>query len=112
MDATGAIAAGSPVMVSPPRLVRAAHEFESQMMKELLEKMTDGGAFLGDGEEGSSSQALGQFAADALGRGLSERGGFGIATRIVAELSQSGSGARAGKVTTNPHDNTVMGGSE
>ena len=32
-----------------PRLVRAAHEFEAQMMKELLKPMTASGSLTGDG---------------------------------------------------------------
>ena len=31
-----------------PRLVRAAHEFEGQMMKELLKPMTSGDALTGE----------------------------------------------------------------
>jgi Rod binding domain-containing protein len=77
-----------------PRLVRAAHEFEGQMMKELLKPMTGGDALAGgDGDDDSSvdsSGALGEFASEALGQALSERGGFGIADRIVRELSHSG----------------------
>ena len=42
-----------------PRLVRAAHEFEGQMMKELLKPMTDGDALTGaeDGDSDSGSRA-------------------------------------------------------
>jgi len=75
----------------PPRLVHAAHEFEAQMMQELLKPMTSGNGL--DGEDGSASgsgSALAGFASEALGRALSERGGFGIATGIVHELSHSG----------------------
>jgi Rod binding domain-containing protein len=72
-----------------PRLVRAAHEFEAQMMNELLKPLTSGGALTGDEEDSSSGSggALGQFASEALGQALSEHGGFGIAQQIVRELS-------------------------
>ncbi len=78
-----------------PRLVRAAHEFEGQMMKELLKPMTGGdaltGAEDGDSDSGAGSEgALGEFASEALGQALSQRGGFGIADKIVKELSHSG----------------------
>lgn len=76
--------------VPSPRLVKAAHEFEGQMMKELLKPMTAAGLGGEDGDGGNgagSSGALGEFAAEALGRALSERGGFGIANRIVRELT-------------------------
>jgi hypothetical protein len=40
-----------------------------------------------DGDDGGSTGALGEYASEALGRALSERGGFGIAAGIVKELS-------------------------
>jgi len=85
--------AAAPLPASPqPRLVNAAHDFEAQMINELLKPLT-AGASLGDDESDSGSGsggALGQFAAESLGRALSDRGGFGIATSIVRELSQFG----------------------
>ena len=59
------------------------------MLKELLKPMTAGDGLTG--EEGSnSSGALGEYATEALGQALSQRGGFGIANRIVSSLSHSG----------------------
>jgi len=90
-----------------PRLVRAAHEFEGQMMKEMLKPMTNGDSLTGadddaDSDAGSGG-ALGEFASEALGQSLSERGGFGIADRIVKDLSRSGNRHESGKVTKNLH---------
>ena len=100
-----------------PRLVRAAHEFEGQMMKELLKPMTGGdaltGAEDGDSDSGAGSEgALGEFASEALGQALSQRGGFGIADRIVKELSDSGQRYGDAKVTGKLHGDTVMRASE
>lgn len=96
-----------------PRLVRAAHEFEGQMMKELLKPMTSGDALSGDDEdEAGSSGTLSEFGAEALGQALSQQGGFGIANQIVKELSHSGNQRHHGKVTGNLHANTVMRSSE
>jgi Rod binding domain-containing protein len=103
-----------------PKLVRAAHEFEAQMMQELLRPMTSGDGLTG-GDDGSgmelgsgsgSGGALADFATEALGQALSERGGFGIADSIVRELSaihpeQRSSGV-TNKVTGDPHRNTVL----
>ena len=105
--------AGQTASGGSPRLVRAAHEFEGQMMKGLLTPMTGGDALTGDEDDdpdsGAGSQGvLGEFASEALGRALSERGGFGIADRIVRELSRSGNQDGNRKVTTNLHGNTVM----
>jgi Rod binding domain-containing protein len=82
-----------------PRLVRAAHEFEAQMMKELLKPMTNNSSLTGDEGDSSSGSggALGQFASEALGRALSDQGGFGIARQIVHELSSVKSRAESPK---------------
>jgi Rod binding domain-containing protein len=82
--------------------VRAAREFEAQMMKELLEPMTGGDAMTGDedsslpGSGAGSGGALADFASQALGQGLSQHGGFGIANQIVRELSHSGKLSESG----------------
>ena len=70
-----------------PRLVRAAHEFEAAMMKELMAPLSSGDDSLGGGDEEGSSSALNSFAQEALGKALSEHGGFGIAKSIIRELS-------------------------
>lgn len=96
-----------------PRLLRAAHEFEGQMMQELLKPMMRGDALTGAEEDDSDSGAgsggaLGEFASEMLGQALSERGGFGIADRILRELSPSGNRHAGEKVTGRLHHNTVM----
>jgi flagellar protein FlgJ len=84
----GAGAAGaSRSAVSENRLIGAAHEFEGQMLQELLKPMASSGLD-GDGDDGESGGILGDFAAEALGRGLSERGGLGIANQILGQLSR------------------------
>lgn len=90
-----------------PRLVRAAHEFEGQMMKELLKPMTNSEND-GDDDDSGSGGSLGEFASEALGQGLSQQGGFGIADRIVKELSHSGTGIHAGKAIGNLHSKTAI----
>jgi Rod binding domain-containing protein len=116
---TAAAAAGVPGQTPAvnPRLVRAAHEFEGQMMKELLQPMMQGDGLGGDDDDGSgldlgsgsgSGGALSEFASEALGQALSERGGFGIADQIIRELSPKGNHRSAGKVTSDLHGNTVM----
>jgi len=88
-------AEGSNSVPAQPRLVHAAHEFEAQMMKELLKPMTDGETLTGDDENRSGSNgALGQFASESLGRALSEHGGLGIAHQILGELSPIGNRTR------------------
>jgi Rod binding domain-containing protein len=103
--------APNPKLVNP-KLLSAAHQFEGAMMKELLKPMTeddglggdDSGLDLGSGSGG----ALSEFASESLGQALSERGGFGIANRIISELSRNGNREGIGKVTHHLHPNTVM----
>ena len=91
--------AGKGDAAASPRLVRAAHEFEGQMMQQLLKPMTHGDALTGtDADEDSgagSGGALGEFASEALGQSLSERGGLGIAKQIIQELSHPGNRTKA-----------------
>lgn len=106
MEGTAAMDRSAP----SPRLTKAAHEFEGQMMKELLTPLTSGDALTGEDDSDAgvgSSGALSQFASDALGQALSVRGGFGIADRIVHELSHSGKPSGTGKVTGSLHQNTA-----
>jgi Rod binding domain-containing protein len=93
-----------------PRLVKAAHEFEAQMMKELMKPLSHSSALTGtdtDDDSGSAG-ALGEFASEALGKALSERGGFGIASSIIKHLSTPA--ARNGTVSVigNLPMNTVI----
>jgi Rod binding domain-containing protein len=104
-------AAGTAAQSAPqPRLVHAAHEFEAQMMTELMKPMTHGSSLTGEDEDSDSGSegALGQFASEAMGKALSEHGGFGIATSIIKDLSHSGNQSGAIPVTGNLHGNTVM----
>lgn len=104
---------GSTAPAAQPRLVNAAHEFEAQMMKELLKPMAAGatdpltGEETGEDQDSGSGSALGEFAAEALGRALSERGGLGIANKIIGQLSAGGNKNAPGTVTAKAHGNTV-----
>ena len=97
-------AADQATAMPPPRLVQAAHQFEGQLMKELLKPMTDYHGLAGaDDDDADSADALSEFASEAMGQSLSERGGLGIAHRIIQELSHSGNHHESGKVTGNLH---------
>jgi Rod binding domain-containing protein len=111
ITAATAASTGATASVTPqPRLVHAAHEFEAQMMQELLKPMTSGDGL--DGEDADSASgsggALGAFASESLGQALSEQGGFGIATGIVRQLSAAGNKPVTTEVTGSLHGNTVI----
>jgi Rod binding domain-containing protein len=93
MSGVAGLGGGNPALCGPaePRLVRAAHEFEAQMMKELLRPMTASGSLTGeDGGDGGGTGTLGEFASESLAGALSAGGGFGMAHRILGELSRCG----------------------
>jgi Rod binding domain-containing protein len=109
-------AAGTGTAATPqPRLVKAAHEFEAQMMKELMKPLNHGSSLTGadaDDDDSGSGGALGEFASEALGRALSEQGGFGVASSIVKQLSHAGNQNGTPQVTGNLHGNTEIKGAE
>jgi peptidoglycan hydrolase FlgJ len=89
--------AGDTADTPDPRLKPAAHEFEACLMKEFLEPLQKDPLFsedgTGDGEGGAG--ALMSFGAEALARAISERGGFGIASKIIGHF-----GATQGRAGT------------
>jgi Rod binding domain-containing protein len=93
--------------IPQPRLVKAAHEFEAQLMKEILKPLTAGGGLTGSDDDSGSTGALGDYAGESLGRALSEQGGFGIADSIIAQVSQSGNRPAPAPVIGNPHADTA-----
>jgi Rod binding domain-containing protein len=95
-----------------PRLMGAAQEFEAQMMKELLNPLTERDALTGEepesGGDAGAAGALGAFASEALGQAISRRGGFGIADHIMAELSRSGHPSAKGKSADSAHEKNTI----
>jgi Rod binding domain-containing protein len=95
---SGGTAAGATNGIDP-RLKPAAHEFEACLMQEFLKPLQhdalfddpdDGQSGGGmDGESGTGSDnALMSFGSEALAKAISERGGFGIATKIISHFEQ------------------------
>ena len=74
----------------PTRLVKAAHEFEAQLMKEILKPVTADEGFCVDENDSGSGGILKEFAGEALGLALSVHGGLGIAKSIVQSLPHPG----------------------
>ncbi len=91
MVVTGPAAAAAATGLSDTRLKPAAHEFEACLMKEFLEPLQHDALFDdGDRQESAegSGNALMSFGSEALARAISERGGFGIAAKIVAQFGK------------------------
>ena len=101
MEAVGRVQGGGARAMSKVQLVQAAHEFEAQMMKELIRPMTRCDE---DGSEMGPGRALSEFAGEALGQALSRGGGFGIANRILASLSRNETDCESGPILGKPGD--------
>ena len=81
-----------PAIAPSPKLVAAAHEFEAQMMKELLKPLSSSGLAGADGDgdnDSGSGNALASYATEAFGKALSNGGGFGVAKSIIHSLTHS-----------------------
>jgi Rod binding domain-containing protein len=97
-----------------PRLKPAAHEFEACMMKEFLEPLQHDALF-DDGKDGAGSDgsdnALMSFGSEALARAISDRGGFGIATKIIGQLEGTKTQA-GGPAVNSDHSHKINGKSD
>jgi Rod binding domain-containing protein len=84
------------VQAKNPKLERSAHEFEASLMAELLKPLQEGDGLTGEDSDSSagSGGALAGFASQSLARAISERGGFGIADRILHQLQSTSTGAQ------------------
>jgi Rod binding domain-containing protein len=80
-----------------PRLERSAHEFEASLMAELLKPMQQSDGLTGEDSGDGSGGALAGFASESLARAISERGGFGIADRILHQFESGHSSDQKGQ---------------
>ena len=92
---------------SNPKLQSAAHEFEASLMKEFLKPLQHDSLFAEEASDDEdvttgSAEALMSYGAEAMAKAISERGGFGIAQKILdhfkATDDRGQSGAKMGDV--------------
>jgi len=83
-----------------PRLKPAAHEFEAYLMKDFLEPLQHDTLFDDDGKDSDDggANALMNFGSEALAKAISERGGFGIAAKILGRLDKEQGSPAPGRV--------------
>ena len=73
------------------KLVDAAQQFEATMLQEMLKPMRGGRDSWGGDEksdEDSAADTISSFGTEALAKSISEKGGFGIAKQIIAQVGQ------------------------
>lgn len=93
------------------QLARAAQEFEAQMMKELLKPMTGQDTLADMQDDGTGGVGiLSEFSSEALAQAISKQGGFGIADRILKELSRSAHGTHGGNAAGDQQQKSATSG--
>ena len=80
--------AGPGVLVTPPRSVRAAREFEASLVAELLSSLEKSFAGLPGDSNVAGADDYNYMGTHALAEGIAARGGFGIASLIARELEK------------------------
>jgi Rod binding domain-containing protein len=78
-------AAGDPAAGAPPKLVKAAHEFEAILLESWLEKMNK--SFVGETASlDPAHDTVSSLGSQAIAQALAARGGIGIANMILRQL--------------------------
>lgn len=84
-------AAGEAGDLRNARLRVAARQFEASLMSELTKPFSERGGLFADSDTDSgdrSGDAVSGYGSEALARAMADRGGFGIARSIVAEVTR------------------------
>jgi Rod binding domain-containing protein len=77
----------------PSRVEKAASEFESLLIAQLLQSMRTESGWLGTGEDASSSSLI-ELAEQQLASAMSAQGGLGLAKLVAQGLHQPADQAR------------------
>jgi flagellar protein FlgJ len=105
---------GSAAQMKDPKLARSAHEFEASLMSELLKPMQESDGVTGEDSDGGgagSGGALAGFASESLARAISQKGGFGIADRILHQLESPNAGGTQMDQKQSPQTGLKLSGS-
>jgi len=111
---TSGVTSGSAAQMKDAKLARSAHEFEASLMTELLKPLQGGDALTGEDSDGGgagSGGALAGFASESLARAISEKGGFGIADRILQQLQSANAGGTQKDQKQSPQTGLKLSGS-
>ena len=111
---TSGVTSGSAAQIKDAKLARSAHEFEASLMAELLKPLQGGDALTGEDSDGGgagSGGALAGFASESLARAISEKGGFGIADRILQQLQSANAGGTQKDQKQSPQTGLKLSGS-
>jgi Rod binding domain-containing protein len=94
-----------PAATAPPKLVKAAHQFEALLLQNLLEKMNQG--LWGDSQSlDPAHDTVKSLGTQAIATALAARGGIGIANMILRQLqgkAQTGANSEQAGVSPPVH---------
>ena len=91
IDATIANGTAASTPQVNPKLVNAAHQFESMMLQQMLKPMMSHEDSWGgdDGESRDSSMdTISSFGTEAVATAISKDGGLGIARQVIQQVTQ------------------------
>lgn len=72
---------------TPAKIHDAAQQFEALLIGQILQSVSEGGGWLGSGDDSASSCATG-FAQEQLATMMAKNGGFGLADLIAKGLER------------------------
>jgi Rod binding domain-containing protein len=72
---------------TPAKIHDAAQQFEALLIGQILQSVSEGGGWLGSGDDSASSCATG-FAQEQLATMMAKNGGFGLADLISKGLER------------------------
>jgi Rod binding domain-containing protein len=77
--------------VDPAKLATAARQFEALMIGQILKSShgSDGGGWLGAGDDDDTSATAVQMAEEYLGQAIANGGGLGIAAMVIKGVGQN-----------------------
>ena len=83
------------------KLTDGAHQFEAMMLQQMLKPLKFGDA-PGDGEdeEGGASGTLQSYGTEALAKAIASQGGFGIARKIIQQVTAEDAAKRSSRGET------------
>src|SRR5271165_2451375 len=81
--------AAKPKTDNPEKILKAAKQFESLLVAQMMKSMQDSeGGWLGTGEDQSASAAM-EYGQEAFAQAMSASGGLGLAKMVAAGLQRA-----------------------
>ena len=70
------------------RLIDTAQQFEAMLLQQMLKPIQDSENSWDTKDKDHSADTLSSFGTEAVAKAISKRGGFGIARRVISQVTQ------------------------